>query len=235
LKEIGVIPDFVVGNSLGEFSAAAVAGIWTKETALEAAVEQAKSITRSGIEGGMLTIIDTAYEEMAHLLEGKEIYRASENFPLNFTLSGNKTHLNQLEKKLTDFDIQYIRLPVNIPFHSPMIDAGKSDFLYNSIFCQTGKAIESRFVSGVSASEMDMVAHGYFWEVICQSSNFNRVVQFFEAQGPCLYLDAGPSGTMATFVTYNLLKDSNSLIHRIMTPFRQEHKQLEQLSSLLAQ
>ena len=42
MKDLGIIADYVSGNSLGEFAAGVAAGIWTTEMALEAAVEQAK-------------------------------------------------------------------------------------------------------------------------------------------------------------------------------------------------
>ena len=46
LTNIGIIPDYLVGVSLGEFAAAVANGIWDEKTAVEAAAEQAKVIER---------------------------------------------------------------------------------------------------------------------------------------------------------------------------------------------
>jgi len=51
LQSMSVKPDYVVGNSLGEFAAAVVSGIWSAETAIEAAIEQAKAIVHNNITG----------------------------------------------------------------------------------------------------------------------------------------------------------------------------------------
>src|SRR5690242_15974263 len=46
MNDMGLQPAYVTGNSLGEFAAAVASGVWSAEHAVEASVEQAKSVVR---------------------------------------------------------------------------------------------------------------------------------------------------------------------------------------------
>ncbi|MCB9298318.1 MAG: acyltransferase domain-containing protein [Lewinellaceae bacterium] len=232
MQKMGIKADFAVGSSLGEFAAAAAAGIWSPEDALEAAIEQAKAIVRSGAEGGMLAVIsERASLEQSYSEHG--LFLASENFPGHFTLSGPSQNLGTFQAELDGRAVSYIRLPVAHPFHSPLIEAGRGDFARFMSTAPLQAAHASMFISGLDGRERRTVHQDYFWRVISQASNFARLVQFLELQGPCLYIDLGPSGTSATFVKYNLPSSSRSRCIQIMTPFNRETEQLDLLRASL--
>lgn len=121
LQGMGIEADYVSGNSLGEFAAGIVSGIWDKETALKAVIEQAKSIVRSDISGGMLAVINQDKIKFEKEYQDYNLFLASDNFDGHFTLSGLAEHLDAYQLELSKQNIQYLRLPVNIPFHSPLI------------------------------------------------------------------------------------------------------------------
>jgi bacillaene synthase trans-acting acyltransferase len=233
MKELGITPDYISGNSLGEFAAGVAAGIWTKEMALEAAIEQAKSIVQGGVEGGMLAVINESASNLAHLLAQNELYIASDNFPDHFTVSGEKDRLDVFENQLNKLEVSFLRLPVAFPFHSPLIEAGKTGFNYYTYTAPPHAKPSKGFISGLYSKELDAIPPDYFWKVISQRTNFITFVEYMEAKGPCLYLDLGPSGTAATFVKYNLSRQSNSITHPIMTPYNSEPKQLQSLRNIL--
>lgn len=231
IQSLGITPDYVSGNSLGEFAAATVAGIWTKEAALEAAIEQAKSIVQSGVEGGMVAVINESQNKLKPLLDKLELYVASENFPNHFTVSGAIKKLAVFQKELDRQDLQFLRLPVKFPFHSPLIPE-QTDFLYYLYTSSPTAKPQKGFISGIYNQEMKELPADYFWKVVSQPTNFCQFVKKMEELGPCLYLDLGPSGTSATFVKYNLPETSNSITHSIMTPYKRETAQLKALENL---
>ena len=51
-----------------------------------------------------------------------------------------------------------------------------------------------------------------------------------ESTGPYRYIDAGPAGTLATFLKYLLPKTSKSTAHAILSPFGSEQKSMEALA-----
>ena len=89
------------------------------------------------------------------------------------------------------------------------------------------------FISGIEYKEMSHISADYLWKVTSSYSNFTRFVNYIEQFSPCLYIDIGPSGSMATFVKYNLATSTDSSTFQIMTPFHKEIQQLELLKSLL--
>lgn len=230
VKALGIEPDFVVGASLGEFAAAVGAGIWSAEDALEAAIEQAKAIVRSNSEGGMLAVINASEEPLRPAYEGLGLFLASENFDGHFTLSGTTDKLDAFQAILHQKGYSFQRLAVSHPFHSPLIETAKNDFLYYL----SGKTLApaNNFISGLKGALLPSLPGDYFWQAISQPTDFIRLTRFLEHYSPCLYLDLGPSGTSATFMKYNLRQSSSSLALPIMTPFRNEFKQLEALKRL---
>lgn len=232
IMDMGIKPDFVSGNSLGEFAAGVANGIWDATAAIEAAVEQAKSICRSAIDGGMLAVL-TEEEKVKALYLRHQLFLASNNFSGHFTLSGKIRDLELFEQELSKLGINFFRLPVTSPFHSPLLEQASVDFSqYTASASVLGKP-KPGFISGFTGKEMEVLTEDYFWEVVSQYTNFPGTVNFFESKGSCLYIDMGPSGTSAAFVKYNLQSDSNSEIFQIMSPYKGEMKQLKKLQALI--
>lgn len=233
LSNAGVRPDYVMGSSLGEFAAASVCGVWSPESAVEAALTQAQSIIENNEKGGMLAILDIGPEALSQLIARYNLYIASNNFPCHYTLSGAVQCLDALEVTLKSMEIPYYRLPVIYPFHSPLLKAGKTNFLHYMHTIPALKAPSAKFVSGLHARGLTHLPEDYFWNVVSQPSDFADAISALEKRGPCLYVDLGPSGTSASFVNYNLPADTSSIVHPIMTLFKQEEKQLQRLFQLL--
>ncbi|MFP7654380.1 acyltransferase domain-containing protein [Chryseobacterium proteolyticum] len=228
LLEMGIKPDFISGNSLGEFAAGVANGVWDAANAVEAAIEQAKSICRADIEGGMMVVFAEEIK-LRSLYKQHQLFLASDNFKGHFTLSGKTSHLEVFESKLSEEGISTFRLPVNVPFHSPLMKAAKADFDQYSSSASAFKAPSKGFISGFEAIEINELTADYFWQAISQYSNFTKIIDLLEAKGPCLYIDMGPSGTSAAFVKYNLQPGTSSEVLTIMSPYRREIEQLEKL------
>lgn len=232
LSEMGIKPDFISGNSLGEFAAGVASGVWDATSAIEAAIEQAKSICRADIEGGMLVVF--AEERKLKSLYGQhQLFLASDNFNGHFTLSGKTSHLELFENELSEQGINSFRLPVNIPFHSPLMKTAKADFDQYSSLSNVFKAPVKGFISGFEAKELNRLSDDYFWQAVSQYTNFTKIIDLLEAKGPCFYIDMGPSGTSAAFVKYNLQPGTQSETLTIMSPYRREMGQLEKLETIV--
>ncbi len=229
LESLNIMPDHVIGTSLGEFAAAAVAGIWSDETAVEAAIEQAKALVRSESSGGMLAVINHKKELVKDYLRNNDLFLASDNFEGHRTYAGSDHFLDALQTDLSRLDISFLRLPVAYPFHSPLIDSAKNDFIYYLSSLSFQQDTRQLFVSGSQRIQFEKLPHDYFWNVARMYFNFPEIIHYFERKGPCLYVDLGPSGTNATFVKYNLDPVSSSGTFSIMTPFNQEIRQIEAL------
>ena len=234
MEGLGVRADFVSGNSLGEFAAGVVNGVWTAEVAIEAAIEQARSIVRNDTTGGMIAVMSRKTPFLEHLYHEHHLFLASDNFDGHFTLAGSVGDLHAFQSALVEPGVDFLRLPVNHPFHCPLIESGRRASIYDMAGMPSLLVPRAGFVSGLQCEELTTLRENYFWDVVSKYTDFPKTVQYIEKKGTCLYIDLGPSGTSASFVKYNLDHTSRSQVFQIMTPFKREPEQLEKLQKILA-
>ena len=232
LQEMGITPDYVCGSSLGEFAAGVVNGVWTAQMAIEASIEQAKSIVRNSSSGGMLAVMNKRGKDMQYLYSKHKLYVAADNFDGHFTLAGPAQSINACQYELSHMGIPFQRLPVNYAFHSPMIE-GELEFAYYMAATPFLSNPKAGFISGIKCKESNSLHGNYFWDVVTRYIDFKKIIHYIECRGPCLYVDLGPSGSAANFVKYNLSPVSRSQTFQIMTPFKREREQLKALQKMI--
>lgn len=233
LKNLGVVPDAVLGFSVGEFSAAVVAGVWTFEEAVRAAYEQAKLIVNLCAKGGMTAILaspDIYWE--SHLLK-EHVHLAGVNYSEHFIIAGRSDVLSETHQTLKYLNRTFVPLHVDYAFHSKEIAAAQFPFeQYCKAYLRL-KDPEISLISGLTGLPLNKVPGSYFWDVVYQPLSFQRVITFLETHPKTLYIDLGPSGTLATFVKYNLTPTSQSNGIPLLTPFHNWSKNMEQLLIIL--
>ncbi|MCU7933277.1 MAG: acyltransferase domain-containing protein [Candidatus Thiodiazotropha sp. (ex Dulcina madagascariensis)] len=228
----GVKPDYVWGSSIGEYAAAVAAGVWCMETALTAAVEQAKYVIQHCPLGGMIAVLapPALYGDSQELRESAVL--AGVNFSNHFMISARNEKLDTAERFLREANAAYLRLPVEYAFHSCDIEEAGNSF---EIFCQTLRPFctpKVRFVSSMTGREMVNIPRNYFWEVVRNPIRFQKTFSQLGITDHGVFIDCGPSGTMATFVKYNLTPDSSAQLFPILTPYQQAEKQIDTLKSM---
>lgn len=219
IKEEGIQPDFVLGNSLGEYSALIAAGIIKLEEGLEICIEQAKLILKYRIEGGMTAVINGKNTRENNFYKKFNLTLVSDNFKGHYTVTGDQTNLKNFESELQRASIQFVRLNVAHPFHSNLMDELKEEYVQFLSYYPLEQSIETTFISGIYNREMSTVEAEYFWNVTRDYTNFTETVNSLEEKSVNYYLDLGPSGTMATFIKYNLPDHTLSKVFPILTPF----------------
>ncbi|WP_340201880.1 acyltransferase domain-containing protein [Ascidiimonas sp. W6] len=233
LQSMNINPDYVCGNSLGEFAAAFASNVWDLETAIRFSIEQAKTIVNTGLEGGMLAVIDNEKKLDKQRYLDYDLFLASDNFEGHYTLSGSVKNLDSFQIDSTKKGVNFVRLPVKIPFHSSLLFNELSHVKYPTINNLGLRNPTSGFVSGMKCKELNILPTNYFEQVISLYMNYTKTINYLEEKGACFYIDLGPSGTSATFTKYNLDTKSNSKTFQIMTPFKREVQQLNELKNYL--
>ncbi len=230
LMESGVEPDWVLGASLGEFTAAAVAGVISYENALEILVKQAELVTNYCSAGSMIAVIHSPelYHYSPFMRLNSEL--AAINYASHFIISGEAQKLSNIEMQLKAGEIPFQTLPVQYGFHSENIDSIEYEycsFLHGFQYQKSKIGIVSCMLHDISCCPRDEAAGitaDFFWDVIRRPIQFQTTIQRMEQEGSYHYIDLGPSGTLANFVKYNLSKHSSSRYYSIITPFNQDLK-----------
>jgi malonyl CoA-acyl carrier protein transacylase len=125
----GVRPDFVAGHSVGEVTAAHVAGILSLEDAC--ALVAARAQLMQGMSpGGAMVAVRAAEEDILPMLDGLAglVSIAAVNGPTSVVLSGDEKTLATVVERLADEGLRSRALRVSHAFHSPRIDPILADF-----------------------------------------------------------------------------------------------------------
>ncbi len=221
LSERGIVPDSIVGSSMGEFVAAGLYGMMDFKTAFRIILRQTMVFRNDLEKGGMIAIMDSPdlFSQTPVLRDNSEI--SAVNFDTHFVVSATGDALETIRGHLLKADINHFVLPVAYAFHSSHMDRIREKFinLYRGLDFYPP---EVAFNSCAAAREIQRIDPDYFWRVIRHPIRFSETITRLASERPCIFVDAGPSGTLATFAKYNLPRDDRSEIWPILTPFGHE-------------
>lgn len=119
LASLGLQPAALIGHSLGEYAAAAVAGVLSIEDGARAVCARAAAMWAQP-RGGMLAVRASADALAAHLHQGIEI--VGYNAPQLCVLAGPAAAIDALEGELGEAGLQATRLLVSHAFHSAAME-----------------------------------------------------------------------------------------------------------------
>ncbi|MGZ8249299.1 acyltransferase domain-containing protein [Methylomagnum sp.] len=232
----GYQPDYLLGYSLGEFVAGAVAGVYSFEAGLALVVGHAALLDRLAEPASMLAVLagPGLVAEQPGLFEG--VWVGCQNFSKHFVVAGVRPRLAALSESLRRLGVIHQLLPIGYGFHSPLIDPIAMEFKALA----NGYALRSPRVPIISCAYRRVLAAAdlgsdYYWAVLRERVGFQATVENFEAvHGPCWFADLGPSGTLAGFVRYCLAADSGSATGYALDAYGNNAQTLAALEDKLA-
>jgi acyl transferase domain-containing protein len=222
LIQVGVVPDRVLGVSLGTFTAATVAGFIAVEDALSAVLRQAMVLEEYGEPGSMTAVLADPVMFSEDFIQGQSEL-AAVNFSSHFVISAKSTDLANIEAVLRKRSVNHQRLAVSFPFHSQWIDKAQAPFesFMRSVRCKQGRL---PLVCCDQAAILSDLPVNHFWKVVRRPIRFRETIARLEEQGPRRYIDVGPAGTLATFLKYGMPATTQSTVHAILTPYGSDQK-----------
>ncbi|KAL8805424.1 MAG: hypothetical protein Q9182_001990 [Xanthomendoza sp. 2 TL-2023] len=148
----GVIPDVVVGHSLGEYAALNAAGVLSSSDTIYLVGQRARLLKERCLAGShaMLSIYSSvkSLRELTENLSGITI--ACVNGPQETVLGGSVAEINIAWKRLTSAGVNSRKLDLQYAFHSSQVDVILGDFqkLANAVkFCTPKVPIISPLLS----------------------------------------------------------------------------------------
>ncbi len=203
----GVQPTVLIGHSIGEIVALAVANAMDVSDALKLVVARATFMnTLPQQEGGMASVFCSA-EDLRPLLEGTAIDLAAVNSVKNCTISGNKKAVEQFVEQLKEKKIRAIALNVSHAFHSHLMEPILEDF---TVYVQQFRFRQPEIpvisnLTGKPLNVEDLTAT-YFANHIRGAVQFAAGIQWIQhTMGVSIYLEVGPNP-----VLISLAKQTNT-------------------------
>ncbi|HEV2624304.1 MAG TPA: SDR family NAD(P)-dependent oxidoreductase [Xanthobacteraceae bacterium] len=163
VKSWGILPNALIGHSLGEIAAACLAEVMTLEDAMRLVIARGKMMHRVPSGGAMMAIF--ADESVVGALIDKiapQITVAALNGPLNTVVSGEREALTMLAQELGRQNITYRHLRISNGFHSPRTEPILDDF--ESVAAQTvQRAPKLPLISNLTGVRMLAAPNKVYW------------------------------------------------------------------------
>ncbi|MEU7575579.1 SDR family NAD(P)-dependent oxidoreductase [Micromonospora sp. NPDC049240] len=192
----GVVPECVAGHSIGELSAAHVAGVWGLADA--AAVVAARGRLMQALPaGGAMVALTASDAEAQELIAGHTdlVGVAAVNGPRSTVISGDRDVVLDLAQRWRDAGGKARQLRVSHAFHSPLMEpmlAEFADVLGGVVWREPTIPV----VSGTPGA--DVTEPGYWLAHVRQTVRYDDAVNALREQGVGVFLELGPDGTLTS-------------------------------------
>lgn len=196
---LGVRPAAMIGHSLGENTAACVAGVFTFEDALELIALRGELLEQLP-ESGMLSVPLSA-DDVAPWL-GKDVDLAALNAPGVSVVSGSAAALEEFRQGLARQGIEARRIPITIAAHSRLVEPILPRFL-EFLRGIPLSAPRLPFISNCTGTWItaDQAVRPEYWaEHLRSTVRFADGVRTLLADPARVFLEVGPGRTLSPLV-----------------------------------
>lgn len=212
---MGIEPAALIGHSMGENTAACLAGVIGFEDALGLVLLRGQLMDEVP-EGGMLSVELPADELRGYLDDSMAL--ATINSPVLSVASGKKSDLARLSEMLTSKGIENKAVAINIAAHSHLLDGilGRFGDYLRSI---TLNKPEIKFVSnytGTWITDAEATDPEYWVKHLRNTVKFADGINTILADGESIFLEVGPGQTLGSLTRQN----PNAPSQRVMSSLR---------------
>lgn len=196
----GVEPTAFVGHSLGEYSAAHLAGVLTLEGALDLIVARARLIDRVSGSGAAMLAVPLPVEEVRPLL-GSSLSVATVNADDECVIAGPLEDVELFAKRVTTDDVVPTLIPIDAAGHSSLLDPILPEFL------EAVRAIELAppqltYLSNLTGTWItaEQATDPQYWvDHLRHTVRFADCLRTVLADGPMALIEVGPGHSLSSY------------------------------------
>ncbi|MEU2614746.1 beta-ketoacyl synthase N-terminal-like domain-containing protein [Micromonospora sp. NPDC007271] len=188
----GVRPDAVVGHSMGEVTAACVAGVLSLDEAVRMILLRGEVLQGAAGTGGMAAV-ELSPDEVEPVLarHGPAVVVAAVNGPHSVVLAGGADALRRVAAALAADGVGCVPLAGGYAFHSPAVEPHAAQFAE-----QLGEVVpragEVPLLSTVDAEDQPRMDTGYWARNVRETVRFWPAVDRLLDRRPAVFLELGP-------------------------------------------
>ncbi|HET9228813.1 MAG TPA: type I polyketide synthase, partial [Thermoanaerobaculia bacterium] len=192
----GVQPEALLGHSVGEYVAAALAGVFSLEDALSLVAERGRLVQAT--QPGAMLSVPLSEEELAPWLADGELSLAAVNGPDLCAVSGSFEAIERLEAKLPASR----RLHTSHAFHSVLVEPAMAPFRERvaRVRLQPPRIPFLSNVTGTWITAEEATDPDYWARHLRQPVRFAPAVAALLSEPRRLLLEVGPGTTLTTLV-----------------------------------
>jgi natural product biosynthesis luciferase-like monooxygenase protein len=190
----GILPDAVIGHSVGEAAAAYIAGVLSLEDAMRVVFHRGRLMQRATGQGKMAAV-GLSWEEAKRMLVGYEdrLAVAAINSPISTVLSGAADALEEILQTLQKKEIPFRLLKVNYAFHSPQMESFQSELAQALQGLQPQPASLPIFSTATGRASNGRDFHAAYWgRQLREPVLFSAAIDGLMAEGYEVFLEISP-------------------------------------------
>ena len=200
LIDLNIIPDGVTGHSLGEYVGAVISGVLSLEDAIKLVLVRSKLISSLDIKGSMylfMTTEDIVFNAINSHYDKLSI--ASVNALNRVVVSGEDKALIEVVNELEAKGIKSIKLNINHPYHSVLLDTLLFDFYYEASKITYDKP-NIAFISAMRATQVETIDANYFVTHFRNSVRFADTISYLNAQNFNTFIEIGADAHLSPLI-----------------------------------
>ena len=199
----GVRPDFLMGHSVGEFSAAHVAGVLSLEDASRLVAARGRLMQALPV-GGAMAAVQASEDELRPLIRGG-VGIAAVNGPHSVVVSGGEQAVCAITDQLREQGRRVHRLAVSHAFHSPLMQPMLAEFEEIAAGIALAQAVIP-IVSNVTGEVADegFGSAQYWTRHIRGTVRFADSARSLESAGVTRFCEVGPNSGLIAAIEQTL-------------------------------
>ncbi|WP_378730009.1 SDR family NAD(P)-dependent oxidoreductase [Nocardia brasiliensis] len=204
LSSWGLQPDYLIGHSIGELTAAYVAGVWSLADAC-AVVAARGRLMQELPEGGAMVSVTATEEQVLEVLGDHtgSVGIAAVNGPRSIVVSGDEAAVTEVAAVLKERGASTKRLAVSHAFHSPRMEpmlAAFEQVCLGRTYHQPNVTIVST-LTGKPASADELCSPWYWAAQVRRQVRFMAGARWLlERERVTVFLEAGPGAALGAMV-----------------------------------
>jgi acyl transferase domain-containing protein/acyl carrier protein len=199
----GVIPDYLIGHSVGELAAAHLAGALTLADAARLVAARGK-LMQQARPGGAMVAIKASAADVAVSLQGcaAAVSVAAVNSPQSTVISGDEQAVLEVARHWRGAGHKARRLRVSHAFHSPHMDPVLADFraVAAELHIREPTRTLVSAVTGEPVTAETLSAPEYWVRQLRDTVQFSAGIAWLHRHGVRRYLELGPTESLAPMV-----------------------------------
>lgn len=233
-EQLDIKPRYLIGHSIGEYTAACIAGVFDMRTALLIVIKRGQLMQR--MQPGKMMAVMTSIDKLKSL--GNSCFEiAADNAPSLCTISFKSENSDKVQALLDDNDIQYVPLNTSHAFHSESCEPILSEFrefvdtfklnvpILPFISCLTGEFITN-----------EQATSGNYWaKQLRNPVLFRQGISTISKNEDVIFLEIGPNTHLSSLVRQNNdVENKKAIITTLGKPdnIHDQHKILSALGNM---